>query len=525
MKKIVSLLICALLIVSCLAACAEKDEPSSVPSDESVAEVSTEAEDSLPEVSETEIEKILKNPDIYTGDDYFDKTFTIWTCYYTDNHPSEFVFNEGANEEQMPETVNNAIAERNKKVEDAIGVEIKEIYYKGYDRYGGDGIGLVRDFVNSGDPEIDCIDICLYDCGTLAMEGIVYDLYSLDNINMKNPWWEQYFNETVTIAGQLYFTVGDITLNSKDSTPVVFYNIDLIERLGLEDPFKIAKEGKWTIDEAIRYSKELCIDTAEPEGVMDYKDTFGWAGQFDDLLSMLYGAGVRILSPGSDGYPVLTLNGETTYELVDKVIEFIYEDCYICGNDYFSVSSSPMDLLRKAFEEGRSIFYSGGMDNAQIFDMEDRFGILPVPKLTAEQDQYYSLINTWQSNAICIATNLDEEEAEFAAAVLDVMGFYSWSKYPDSVAYNYYNKMLKNQKLVTEDSEYILDLVFDARGCELGSIFQIGKLGSGGYTTVNDMLSNLMQQKGIGMFASRYEKYGGFFEADLETLIDRFKNN
>ena len=76
---------------------------------------------------------------------------------------------------------------------------------------------------------------------------------------------------------------------------------------------------------------------------------------------------------------------------------------------------------------------------------------------------------------------------------------------------------------VTEDSEYILDLVFDARGCELGSIFQIGKLGNGGYRTVNDMLSDLMLQNGVGQFGSSYEKYEGFFEADLETLIERFK--
>ena len=522
MKRLLSLFICVILVSSLFTACSgsEGGESAAV-SESSKAEVSVE--ESAEEVSESEIDKILKNPDIYKGDDYFGRTFTIWTCYYTATHPSEFVYNEGEDEEIISETVNHAIAERNKKVEDAIGVEIKEIYYKGFDRYGGDGLNLVRDFVNSADPDIDCIDICLYDCGTLAMEDIVYNLYSLENINMKNPWWEQYFNETVTIADKLYFTVGDITLNSKDSTPVVFYNIDLIEKLGLEDPFKIAKEGKWTIDEAIKYSKELCIDSAEPEGRIDYRDTFGWAGQFDDMLSMLYGSGVRILSRGSDGYPILTLDNETTYGLVDKVIEFIHEDYFISGNDYFGDSPTPMDLLRKAFEEGRCIFYSGGMDNAQLFDMEDRFGILPVPKYTADQERYFSLINTWQSNAICIAANLSEEDAEFAAAVLDVMGFYSWSKYPDSVAYNYYNKMLKNQKLVTEDSEYILDLVFDARGCELGSIFQIGKLGNGGYRTVNDMLSDLMLQNGVGQFGSSYEKYEGFFEADLETLIERFK--
>ena len=156
--------------------------------------------------------------------------------------------------------------------------------------------------------------------------------------------------------------------------------------------------------------------------------------------------------------------------------------------------------------------------------MDDTFGILPVPKYTVEQEEYYSLINTWTCNALGIGVNLDEDEAEFAAAVLDVMGYYSWSGYPDSVVNNYYVKMLKNQKLATEDSEYILDLVFGARGCELGSIFQIGKINSTSGKTVNDVLIDLMGSKTVGGFASKYETYAGAFESDVETLVERFKD-
>ncbi len=523
MKRLLSLLICVILVSSLFTACSgsEGGESAAV-SESSKAEVSVE--ESAEEVSESEIDKILKNPDIYKGSDYVGRTFTIWTCYYTATHPSEFVYNEGEDEEIISETVNNAIAERNKKVEDAIGVEIKEIYYKGYDRYGGDGLNLVRDFVSSADPDIDCIDICLYDCGTLAMEDSLYDLYSLENIKMSNPWWEQYFNESVTIANQLYFTIGDVSLNSKGATPVVFYNMDLVEKLGLEDPFQLAIRGEWTVDKALEYSKAYVVDSADPVGKMDYNDEFGWAGQYDDMYAMLYGAGVRILSPGSDGYPTLSLNNETAISIVDKVITLMSDDSYISGNDYFGVSATPMVLLQEAFQEGRCIFYSGGIDNASVWDMEDEFGILPVPKFSNEQEEYYSLINTWTCNALCIGVNLDEDEAEFAAAVLDVMGYYSWSGYPDSVVNNYYVKMLKNQKLATENSEYILDLVFGARGCELGSIFQIGKINKSGGKTVNDMLIELMSSKTIGGFTSKYETYGGTFEADVETLVEKFKS-
>ncbi len=525
MKKILALVLCVMLVALSLAACGEEEGEKSTPTETSKAtDTSTVEESSAEEISETENERILRDPDIYKGKDYSGKTFTAWVCGIGSDYRSDFVFNEGATEEQIPETVNNAIQARNDKVEEAIGVEIKDIYYKSAARYGGDSLTQVRNFINSADPGIDVISVCLYDCGTLAMEGSLYDLYSLENINMENPWWEQYFNESVTVGNQLYFTIGDISLNSKNATPVVFYNYDLVEKLGLEDPFQLAIRGEWTVDKALEYSKSLVVDSAEPTGKMDYNDEFGWAGQYDDMYAMLYGAGVRILSPGSDGYPTLSLNNETAISIVDKVITLMSDDSYISGNDYFGVSSTPMVLLQESFQDGRCIFYSGGIDNATVFDMEDTFGILPVPKFSAEQEEYYSLINTWTCNALCIGVNLDEDEAEFAAAVLDVMGYYSWSGYPDSVVNNYYVKMLKNQKLATEDSEYILDLVFGARGCELGSIFQIGKLNSASGKTVNDMLIELMSSKTIGGFTSKYDTYGGSFEADVETLVERFRD-
>ena len=80
--------------------------------------------------------------------------------------------------------------------------------------------------------------------------------------------------------------------------------------------------------------------------------------------------------------------------------------------------------LEANFIAGHVLFYSGGISTAiNLSAMEDSFGILPVPKLTEEQDDYYSLLNTWTTNAYAITTNNTEEQAEFAAAVLEAMGY------------------------------------------------------------------------------------------------------
>ncbi|MBO4795231.1 MAG: hypothetical protein J5547_04035 [Clostridia bacterium] len=516
MKKLLALVLCLLITAACFAACGSngnesKDEPASEQS-------AVSAEESAEPVSEEDpIQKILDNPDIYKGSDYEGRTFKVLTFGVNATALSEFVYNEDTTEEAMPQTVNEAIKRRNDLVYDLLGVTVAEEYYQAADRFGGTSIRKVNELINEGNPDYHLLSICLYDCGTLATANNLWDLYSLRNFNPENPWWEQYFNETVTIANQLYFTIGDVGINNKGSTPCVYYNTRLITDLGLDDPLVLAQEGKWTIDKALEYSRAMPHDDAA--AVVKYKETFGWAGQNDDMYAMVYGSGARILSPDPDGFPQLSINNETAINTVGKVLALMGDSSYVSGNDLFSQAQWPMVLLKTAFEEGRCLFYSGSVSSAVELNMDDVFGILPVAKYTEEQEHYYSLINTWVTNAYCIAANLDKEGAEFAGAVLDVMGFYSWSSYPDSLAFNYYEKMLKNQKLTKEESEAMLDLIFEARGCELGAIFQIGR--SGGHT-VNNMLVELIEAKGTKEFVSLYTSYEGFFQSDVETLKEYF---
>ena len=524
MKKLLAIVLCLALAAACLASCGSNGDESKIPSAEpSAAEPVSQAEERSEEPSVDPVQQILDNPDIYKGDKYSGRTFKVLTFGVNDTALSEFVYNDDATEEAMPETVNAAIKARNDKVFDELGVTVAEEYFKAADRFGGASIRKINEIIAEGNPDYSLLSVCLYDCGTLAMSNSLWNLNAIDGFNSENPWWEQYFNESVEIAGQLYFTIGDVGINNKGSTPCVYYNTRLIGDLGLDDPITLANTGKWTIDKAMEYAKAMPHDEVGPE--VAYKNTFGWSGQNDDMYAMLYGSGTRILSPDADGYPMLTLNNETAINTVNKVLQLMGDSSYVSGNDLFGKTEYqwPMQALQKAFEDGRCLFYSGGIDTAVTLDMTDTFGILPVPKLSEDQEYYYSLINTWTTNAYCIATNLDEAGAQFAASVLDVMGYYSWSMYPNSLAFNYYEKMLKNQKLTREESEAMLDLIFQARGCELGAIFQIGKIT--GSTSVNEMLGQLIAGKGSTEFVSLYTTYENAFNEDVDAIKEYFNSN
>ncbi len=514
MKKYLSLMICLALLAVFAVSCAGEEPTSVTESSEEMSEAESSAEESLPEEQSYV-------PDIYDGKDYAGRTFTVFSTYAESDPVFEFVYNEDLDEELLSESVNLAIKARNDKVYDKLGVEIKEEFFRS-GRYGNEVLSQVRSHISGGLDEYSLYSLCLYDCATLATEGELYDLNGLENLNTKNPWWEQYFNDTVSIFGKLYFTIGDMTFNTMGSIHCIYYNADLIRSLGLEDPIDVANAGKWTIDKAIEYSKQYVNDSAEPEGRMDYKDEFGWGGQDSDAYFLLYGTGVRAFSAEDAENAVLSINNETTINTIEKCKELMKGEWYCRGNDYFSVTSAPMDLIQDAFEEGRCMFFSHSLYRTISLDMNDEFGILPLPKYNEEQDEYYSMLSTWRSNAYCIAANLSEEDAEFSAAVLDVLGYYSWKEHGDSVCTNYYQKTLKNQKLVTEKSEAMLDLIYQSVGCDLAGIFRIGELS--GNRALNDTLIDIVN--GVHEnFTSAYEKFEPTYQADLETVLDFFRQN
>ncbi|MDD7670227.1 MAG: hypothetical protein PT943_03060 [Ruminococcus sp.] len=527
MKKIIALLLCAVMATASFAACGNNGDESKPEDSSSAPAVSETVSDVSDEESKPEEINYLEK--IYTGNDYNGKTFTFLTSGVNATATSEIVYNEDLTDsENFPETINEAIKRRNDAVYDLLGVEIKEIYFHDPRRYGGDTLAKIRNSASAGDNSFQAVSVCLYDCGTLATENYLFDLTTLENLHgLEYPWWDEGFSNTVRIAGKQYFMLGDMGINYKNSTPCVYYNQSLFEKLGLENPQQLAIDGKWTIDKAIELSTSYHDDINGTDGIQ-WDDCYGWCGQNDDMPSMLYGAGVRIVSSDSEGYPYLTLWSETANNAVEKVLELMLNsDYYVSGNDWFGKTGNyewPMQALEANFIAGHVLFYSGGISTAiNLSAMEDSFGILPVPKLTEEQDDYYSLLNTWTTNAYAITTNNTEEQAEFAAAVLEAMGYYSWEGNVDSLAVAYYERVLKMQKLkADETSTALLDLIFAQRGCELGSVFRIGNIT--GSKSVNDILGTLINEKKTGAFRSTYEAYESILEADVEAVVEYFKS-
>lgn len=499
MKKFISLTLClvffsTLFLVSC---------------DEEIVGTST---DNTVSITSGDGKHVASIPE----KDYGGKVITFLTCGPNAEHESEIIFNtyEDGGDETMAKVVNEAIAERNNEVEALLNVKIEEQYVFDGTRKNGAFANKIRLDAAAGLGDYQVIVPCIYDGATLAAEGLLYDLKKdIDYLDMSQPWWDQTFNEELTINDKLYFTVGDIGIVNKEATAVLFFNKNLITEYSLDNPYELVKDQKWTLDTVTEMAKKISSDDNQ-DGIINYNDSMGWSGQLDDMWHLFYGAGEKIASIGSDGYPILTMYSERSSNVIDDMLALVQDDeHYISANDYWDDAQWPSTLTIRPFLEGRCLFFSALISSSNnLADMDDDFGIVPVPTYEEGQD-YHSLINPWVGNCFAIPANASvDEDKEFVGIVLEAMGASSKNILQPA----FYDVALKYQNIRDDDSIEMLEMIFESRGCDLGIIFAWGKL---------DLKLQDLAAAAPGTFASTYESVKDTAQSELKATVDFFKEN
>jgi hypothetical protein len=441
--------------------------------------------------------------------DYGGKTLTFLTCGVNQTADSEILFNENA--ERMSSVVNEAIQRRNHAIEERFNVEIKEMFIFDAGRKNKVFAETVRQNAAAGTNDFQVIVPCIYDGATLAANGMLVDLYSVPYLDMSKPWWDQTFNEELTINNKLYFTLGDIGIINKSATAALMFNKELIKDHNLENPYQLVKDMKWTMDKVFSMAKTISSDL-DGDGNITYRDSMGWSGQLDDMWALFYGSGEKIASIGSDGYPTLTMYNERSVGVIDKMLDLVQDKkVYLNANDYFGETTWPVELTIKPFLEGRCLFFSANISSTDgLVEMEDDFGVVPVPLYDESQEEYHSLINPWVGNCFAIPITVTDDELEFTGIILESLAAESRNYvYPA-----YYEVALKYQKTRDQDSVEMLDIIFTSRGCDIGIIHAFGGL---------DVELQNLQSKERGSFTSTYQSLEEKAKSQLEATVKFYK--
>ena len=388
----------------------------------------------------------------------------------------------------------------------------------------GDSIGnadgttiqdIIKNQVMAGDPETDYHIAFnkLAATATLVAEGYIQDLNSISTIDLSASWWDQNAVNDLSIGGKVYFTCGDINTYDDLGTWCVLFNKNMKEQyLKDVDLYALAREGKWTYDKFY----ELCTadkitHDSNGDGALDEKDTWAFGTETYNIFIHVISAGEKIAKKNEDDLPYLTLSEETqkTYGILTEVLDF-YNDAntVLVANNYGTkFPDNPWgETVHKAFVEGRELFYMCGLIHVSSFrQMEDEFGILPIPKWDAKQDRYYHSVSIDNSTVMSIPSNITGQDLEDIGLVISAIGELSEYKLMPA----FYDVQLKYRDSRDDESAEMLDIIFDSRTFDLGA-------------TYNESLNGILWtytslDKNI---ANRFESALPAAETKLEELLE-----
>lgn len=408
----------------------------------------------------------------YSG--YGDTPFRILTWGNTGGdhwNAYEFIYDESL----TGDVLNDAVKTRDTVLEEKMGVKVEYVV-----QGGGDITEYARTSINAGSDDFDVASLSVNSAAVLAQEGMFIDLndYS-DILNLEEDYWDQGANEQLSFANHLYFTVSDLTLTDKQATWVVFFTKGLLEKYpdltaGYENGiYSMVDEGEWTIEKMANMVKTVSSDTNGDNEMTDV-DVYGHCGETFNLAALMVGCGAVAAKKDANDLPVYCFTDNV--EQLSESYKYVHD---IVTNRDYSMDSGRMggygytDVWTEGFggmmQDDRVLFNVTGMNRCRLYrDMEADFGIVPVPKAN-EQQENYRLLMTGSAN--CVAIPITAPDKEMICTVLEAMTCLA-----NQTTYEaYIEKSLKVKYLRDDESEAMLEIIFDNRVYDLVDIYNIAK--------------------------------------------------
>lgn len=290
-------------------------------------------------------------------------------------------------------------------------------------------------------------------------------------IDLREKWWNPDASAVFSIDGRQYVTAGDTTLAYLSRAMCYLYNKTMYQNLGLDhDLYTLVREGRWTLDvfHEIAYS---AVQDVNGDERYNKQDRYGIYGNVRAVYNtLLGGAGIRYISSGVNGKYAFTLAAD---EEAIGYMEKIIADNARYPHLFFNTASTVYDISPKGlFENGQALFHVQGMPHTieQLREMEDDFGILPLPKRDEAQSRYYS--SAYGATVCGLPRTLSAQRFENIGILLEEI---TRLTYTDIVP-QYKEVLLKSKYSRDAGSADMLDIVFDSLFFDPGILLWSGPL-------------------------------------------------
>jgi hypothetical protein len=382
------------------------------------------------------------------------------------------------------EPINDARYQRNSVIQEKYNITLAETRML----MGGQGSGTmlkgIGNIILSGDSTYDIMMPTLEDTAKISAQKYLIDWNTLDYINPDNPWWAEFVNKNVTINDKIYFSTGDITLSSMQASYVMLFHKGIAESYSIPDLYALTSDGKLTVDKTLEYSKLFASDL-DNDGIIGQTDNIGVYVIFNTAQALYASSGQKMVNINDDGFS-LNIGSEASLNVYNKIFELYSDDGtwgYVGGN----VTNGGEKVVAD-----ECLFLLGTMKNiTRLRNMETDFGVLPFPKMTEQQDNYYTYLQTWASSAVGIP--ITARDPEMSSIILEDMAYLAKL----NITPEYYETTIKTKYARDEETLEMLDIIFSNVTCDLGYLFSIG-----GYVSSFDNALNGLKDNFVSIYTT-----------------------
>lgn len=402
--------------------------------------------------------------------------------------------------------INSAVVKRNKIVEERLGVKIENTLVDGNNYAISE---LIRNQAQT-DHLYDIFVNSVYSTIMYTAENHFANLKELQYLDLSRPYWSQGFNEAASIGDKQYFVTGAASLSTYRFIFVTFFNSDMFKTIPeIPSLYDTVNAHQWTIDYqmeiASKFWKDMDDNPLTSEG-----DICGLVSNANEISVDPYWSAFKlpILTKDADNYLVYSLDIERTVSAVEKMQQLFWNTDGVCSIPHMT-GDGEQEVIAKKFSENTAAMCTLRIietEGEYLRGMKEVYGIVPIPMLNADQDDYCSYAHD-QMTAWGIANDTPEDRREMLGAFLEAMASESYR----NVTPAYYEVALKNKYAKDPASWQMLDIVTEKLYIDPGVLYtkQIN--------SVHQQFRKIVGDK-LGGVSSRFKTLGAATTKSVENL-------
>lgn len=456
MKRMLCLVLAALMCLSTLAMVACGTTTEEPPAVEESKNASTSAEQN----EEQETENFDYVCDLPNDLDYGGETINFLFADRPgreDELVSEGGINSGA--------ISSAVYERNVTVEEQLKVAL-ELIPNDTDTVASD---LKLDY-QSGTCEYDLIADGTYKAITPVIEGCYKDLNQTEYLDTSKHYWTQGYNDMVTFTSdnKQYLVTGAAAISLFRYMYLTIYNAEMFSEYKLPDLYETVSNGEWTLDYQYQIIQDIYTDD-NGDSKNDEEDFHAFVtGNVISVDPYLVASDIHMIikDPTTRDLLYNAEAVESLSNLCDK-IQAIYnnESTYVYKTE--SYDNVGLTFIIEKFASERAmmatiLFYNMETNYNEVGALS--YGIAPMPKFSKEQTNYHSYVQD-QVTGFGISAGVKDDRVDMCSAVLEAIGYHSHML----VRPAYYETTLSERYMKNPESQEILDTIFDTLSFDFSS--------------------------------------------------------